>query len=151
MSARFWQAERHARGCADFAYCLNQLIKNKIKWRTFIISFNSMECFVLPAVLPWVMLGSTLQNFIYSFEPRPIYLIDDLCSNILFKVCTYSFTLTYLVYFIFKRKVTKDIYGLKNESLWRVIEFPLMIIPNLFLVSFPTFTIAAFKVMLNRN
>lgn len=26
-----------------------------------------------------------------------------------------------------------------------------MVIPNLFLVSFPTFTIAAFKVMLNRN
>jgi hypothetical protein len=29
--ARFWQAERHAQGCADFAYCLKMLFKSKFR------------------------------------------------------------------------------------------------------------------------
>lgn len=59
--------------------------------------------------------------------------------------------MSYLLYYFFKRTATTELYQMKNEPFWRIIEFPLMVIPNLFLVSFPTFTIAAFKVMLNKS
>lgn len=114
ISARFWQAERHARGCADAAYCINMLLTKKVNWRTFIISFNSLECFILPAILPWVMLGSTLQNFIYTFEVPPSYLIGDWYSSFLFNICSYCFIGSYILYYILKRKMTSEVYNLEN-------------------------------------
>ena len=39
-SARFWQAERHGRGCADAAYCWNRLRNQGITRRTFLIMYQ---------------------------------------------------------------------------------------------------------------
>jgi hypothetical protein len=40
IKARFWQAERHARGVSDVAYNINMLIKKPFSWRTFVVAYN---------------------------------------------------------------------------------------------------------------
>ena len=40
VMARFWQAERHARGCADVAYCLKMLFTKSLSWRTVFLSYH---------------------------------------------------------------------------------------------------------------
>ena len=67
LSARFWQAERHARGCADAAYCLKMLVERPVSFRCLLISFQAVECFVLPAIIPWALLGSTAQSIRYAW------------------------------------------------------------------------------------
>lgn len=65
VMARFWQAERHAQGCADVAYNLKMVGKTKVRsFKAFLVIYYIAECFCLPAIMPWVGLSSFLQNFV---------------------------------------------------------------------------------------
>ena len=68
MSRRFWQAERHGRGCADAAYCLKRIFSQGISnWRLFVVTYQVLEITTLPAIIPWCMIGSTGMSIYYRF------------------------------------------------------------------------------------
>ena len=55
------------------------------------------------------------------------------------------------MYEILKRRANKIIYKRENESLFRLIEYPLLFVVNLFSMSVPTFTIAAFNTLFGKQ
>ena len=74
VEARFWQAERHAQGCADVAYNLQMIQKTKlVTLKSLTMVYYILECFCLPALVPWVGISSFLQNniFFYLWEAPP--------------------------------------------------------------------------------
>jgi hypothetical protein len=62
LEARFWQAERHARGLGDIAYTIRMLLRQPLHWKTLWMSFVVFEIFFLPAFVPWVFLSLTYQS-----------------------------------------------------------------------------------------
>lgn len=71
IEARFWQAERHARGVADVAYNINMLIRQPLIWRTFLVAYQVIECFVLPAIVPWAIVTMTYESKILFKYTKP--------------------------------------------------------------------------------
>ena len=71
--------------------------------------------------------------------------------SILFNIMSIGSTVGYLMYEVMKRRANKIIYKRENESLWRLIEYPLLFVVNLFSMSVPTFTIAAFNTLFGKR
>lgn len=90
-------------------------------------------------------------NFTFMFIPRPDTMIDESYSARLLDVATYSLLTSYAIYYFYIRYCSQKFYGISAGPLWRFIEYPILLIPNIIFVSVPTFVIAAFKVMLNKN
>jgi hypothetical protein len=151
VMARFWQAERHARGCADAAYVLKMLFTQPFNWRTWIISYNVLECFILPTIIPWAAVGNFLSNIAAIFVTRPESSIDDSWLSFFLNFSTISMFFIIFTYEIIIRRAQKILYGAEPTPYWRMIEFIVMFLPGLFTCTVPTFVIAAFKVMLNKN
>jgi hypothetical protein len=64
---------------------------------------------------------------------------------------TIFFIISYSNCCIFFRKASKVLYDIEPYSFWRLFEFPVMFLITVFAITVPTFIIAAFKVMLNKN
>jgi hypothetical protein len=119
--ARFWQAERHARGCADAAYVLKMLFSKPFNWRTWVVSYNVLECFILPTLIPWAAAGNFLCNVASMFLTQPDYIVDTKWIDAFFNFATVNLIFTMLVYYYFVRKASKILYGLDSAPLWRAI------------------------------
>ena len=37
VKARFWQAQRHAKGVADVAYCMKMFLTQRFKWKNVLL------------------------------------------------------------------------------------------------------------------
>lgn len=48
---------------------------------------------------------------------------------------------------VFKRYTNRVIYKKENESLWRLLEYPIIVSLDLIFIAFPTFIIAAFATL----
>ena len=59
IEARFWQAERHARGVADVAYSINMVVRQPFNFKAFVLSYLVTEAFVVPAIVFWAALAMT--------------------------------------------------------------------------------------------
>ena len=149
VEARFWQAERHARGVASFAYCVNQIVKSPWDWRSMYISYFCFECAFVPASVPWVFLAMTYQsNILFKYTKASPELISEHYVGYLFNIATFCFYGTYFLYYAVKRRATSALYGLENESILRVLEYPLIFMVNMILINIPTFIIATFGVLI---
>jgi len=63
---------------ADVAYVIKMMMKYPLKWRTFLITLEVFECFLLPAVIPWVFIGLSIQSALYKHaEDRPEFLVSE--------------------------------------------------------------------------
>jgi hypothetical protein len=62
LEARFWQAERHARGLGDVAYTCARLFREPFNWKTFWMSIVVFEIFFMPGFVPWIFLSLTYQT-----------------------------------------------------------------------------------------
>lgn len=144
--ARFWQAERHAQGCSDLAWNFKMLFTRKFKPMNFVIFYQIFETFTLPGVLPWVFISLSLQNNILyrGIEDKGENYASPTVSFVLFNILSVASTLGYFLFEIFKRKANRIIYKRENESILRVLEYPILFFVNLFFMSIPTFVIAAF-------
>lgn len=153
IAARFWQAERHGRGCADAAYCLKQIFSKGVNWRLFIIFYQVMEITTLPGILPWCMIGSTSMSVYYYFNETPTGMIDSAIVSALFNICTLSFILSFFMYYYTTRRASRVYYNLTSTGnfIFGAIEYILLFIPNLFLITVPSATIAAFRVAFGQN
>lgn len=102
--------------------------------------------------MPWVFISLTLQtNIMFRGVAEPPELIDPLLFSILFDILSIGSTVGYFFYEIMKRRSNKILYGLENESLLRLFEYPLLFVVNLFSMSVPTFVIAAFSTLLGKR
>jgi hypothetical protein len=143
--ARFWQAERHAQGVSDVAWEFKMLLTHKFALKNFVIFYQILENSVLPAILPWLFLSMTLQsNILYRGIKLPTELLHPVLNLAIFNFLTFFSTCSYLLYERFKRKANSVIYNGKNESILRVAEYLALFSVNMFGISVPTFTIAAF-------
>lgn len=96
LEARFWQAERHARGLGDIAYTINMLIKEPFKLRTFWMSLVVFEIFFLPAFVPWVFLSLTYQSqILYKYTKASPELISDQAFAFLFNFLSLGSFITF--------------------------------------------------------
>lgn len=71
LSARFWQAERHAKGVADVAYSLKMLFGQSFKFKNLVLTYQILEAFIIIAMTPWVMLSLTYQDHILYKYTKP--------------------------------------------------------------------------------
>ena len=154
VGKRFWQAERHGRGCADAAYCLKKVKEVGLCWRTFLIVYQVLEITTLPAVVPWCMISSTLANLYRSLGgtglPPP-----PLDFSWLYQICTLSFVLSYFCYSYVSNWASQLYYGIDTGN-WlhkvvRAVEYIAFFPVNLFAITIPSATIAAFRVTFGNN
>lgn len=69
MKARFWQAERHAKGVADVAYCFKQILTQRFKCKNLLVFWFVFETFAVTAVFPWILISMNYQNkILYRFD-----------------------------------------------------------------------------------
>lgn len=151
VMARFWQAERHARGCADAAYVLKMLFSRPFHWRTWLVSYNVLECFILPTLIPWAAAGNILSKIAAMFMTRPENPIDGTWIDFLFNFTTIGMFITVFAYELITRRASRVLYGMEPKPYLRMLEYPIIFLPGLFSMTVPSFVIAAFKVMLNKN
>jgi hypothetical protein len=151
VMARFWQAERHARGCADVAYVLKMMFSEPFHLRSWMFSCYVLECFILPTLIPWAAVGNFLSGLVSMFITRPANPIDDSWISMLFNFSTITMFVFLFIYELLTRRASKVLYGLEPVAYWRILEYLAVFLPGLFTMTVPTFVIAAFKVMLNRN
>jgi hypothetical protein len=114
VKARFWQAERHAQGCADLAYEFKMLFTHKFKLMNFVVFFQIFETFVLPGILPWVFISLIFQSKILYMNGEPPELIPQASLSIIFNFMTVASGTGYILYEIFKRRSTTIIYKKEN-------------------------------------
>jgi len=145
IEARFWQAERHARGVADVAYSFNMLVREPFNFKAFVLSYQVVEAFMLPGIIPWAVLAMTYESKILWHYTRPTpELISETYVSHLFTFATFCLYSSYFMYFFVKRRANTVLYNLENESILRIIEYPLMFLPNMIFISVPALLIAAF-------
>lgn len=69
IKAKFWQAERHAKGVFEVAYCFKMLLSSSFKWKNLVLFWFMFETFALTAMFPWVIISMNYQNkILYRFE-----------------------------------------------------------------------------------
>lgn len=67
--ARFWQAERHAKGVADVAYCFKMILTQPFHPRNFLVFWFVIETFAVAAIFPWILISMNYQNnILFRFE-----------------------------------------------------------------------------------
>ena len=71
--------------------------------------------------------------------------------SIFFNILTFGGIVGYLLLEVLKRRANKIVYNQKNESIFRIAEYLLLFSVNLFLISVPTFVIAAFNTVLGNT
>ena len=113
--------------------------------------YHIYETFTLPAIVPWIFISLMLQSNILFMNGQPPELISQTNLTILFNFMAIASNLGYFLYEILKRRSNTIIYKRKNESLWRIIEYPILFVVNLFAMSVPTFVIAAFNTLLGNR
>jgi len=93
------------------------------------------------------MIGSTGMSIYYNFTAPPVGMIDSIIIQRLMNTCTLSFIFSLVLNYYISRKASKHYYKLKSGS-WiiRSVEYILWFIPNIFLVTVPSATYAAFNV-----
>lgn len=69
----------------------------------------------------------------------------------LFSLMSLFGTTGYLLYEIVKKRANKIIYKQENESLLRLLEYPIVFIFIFFAMSVPAFTIASFSALFGNN
>lgn len=153
VEARFWQAERHAQGCADVAYNINMLLKTQLwTFKSILMTYFIAECFILPAVMPWIAVSTFLQNNVYFyFWEKPEGIIPIPIMFILMNVSTLLSMSLWGSYEIFKRYTNKKLFHKENESLWRLGEYLIAVSVDITFISIPTFIIAAFRVLMKNR
>lgn len=146
--ARFWQAERHAQGVADMAYNINMLLKTKFRLRNLAMFYLALEMIVVPGVLPWVFISLIVQQqIVFRINPSEDNLFDTTFMFVMFTILNVFSAVSYILFEGFKRRSNSTIYKKKNESILRLLEYPLLFTVNLFVISIPAFTHAAFSVL----
>lgn len=152
VKARFWQAERHARGCADAAYCLKMMFTKQFNWRTWMLSYTILETFLIPALLPWAAAGNLISKIISTyFTHNTDFYIENSYFDFLFNFSTLCMFFTVIVFQFITRRSTKLLYGLEPTHYLRILECPAAFVPGIFSFTVPSMVVAAFKVMLNKN
>ena len=133
---------------ADVAYNLKMLLTQKFKPMNFVLFYQIFETFSLPALLPWVLFSLIIQSKLVITED-PIIPSDKMA--IFFNIMSIGSGFGYILHEIFKRRSNDIIYKQENESLLRIAEYLILFIVNLFLISVPTFTIAAFMTLFGKR
>lgn len=99
------------------------------------------------------MIGSTSMSVYYYFNGTPAGMVDSVIVSALFNVCTLSFIVSFFMYYYTTRRASRVYYGLTSTGnfIYGAIEYILLFIPNLFLITVPSATIAAFRVAFGQN
>lgn len=103
------------------------------------------EIFFLPAFVPWVFLSLTYQSqILYKYTKASPELISDATFKYLFNFLSLGSLMAFTCFEIVKRRSTKILFKLENESIFRLIELAIFYVPNLFIITLPVMIIAAF-------
>lgn len=152
MKARFWQAQRHAKGVADVAYNTKMIISQPFKFKNLLVYMFVFEAFALGATIPWMMLSLNYQKYIlFNFSKPSPQLFSQNTVGYIFTLTSVFGTLSYLIYEIIKRRANRIIYKQENESIFRILEQPIIFAPLFFTFSVPTFIIAAFSSLFGKQ
>ena len=104
IKARFWQAERHARGVSDVPYNINMLIKRPMRWRTLVAAFHVIESYMLPALIPWALTAMTYEyNILFKYTNHSPLLISQSHFSPFYTYNTILLYLAFLSYYVQKR------------------------------------------------
>lgn len=95
--------------------------------------------------MPWVFLSLTYQSqILYKYTKASPELISDATFKYLFNFLSLGSLMAFTCFEIVKRRSTKILFKLENESIFRLIELAIFYVPNLFIITLPVMIIAAF-------
>ncbi len=96
-------------------------------------------------MVPWALTATSYQTkVLFRFNrPSPELISQDII-NPLFTFNTIVLYSAYFFYWILKRRATKILHGLELESIFRIVEYPIMFPINMFLITIPAYIIAGF-------
>ena len=127
------------------AYCFNQIVQKKWDWRSLMVSYTMFDTIFFPIVMPWIFLAIIYQqNLLFRYiKPSP-EMISEKYVDLIFTLSSVSFYVSYLLYWQMKRRATTVLYNLENESILRIIEYPLLFMIGIICYLTPAFIIACF-------
>jgi hypothetical protein len=122
VKARFWQAERHAKGVADVAYCTKMLLTTSFRAKGLLLYWFVFETFAAVAIFPWLVISMNYQNkILFLFEKPSPEIFTENAVSYLFTIMSVLGTVAYLLYEIVKRRANRIIYKQENESILRLL------------------------------
>ncbi len=131
---------------------MNMFVRQPFHFRTFIIGYQAIESFLLPAIVPWTIVAMTYESkILFQYTKRSPEMISEDYMSYFFNFATLCFYFSYFLYFFIKRRANVVLYGLENESFIRIIEYPILFLINMVFISIPTFVIAAFGILFERE
>ena len=99
MKARFWQAERHARGVADVAYNMKMIFNNPFRIKHLLVFYLVLETFLITATLPWICISLNYQSrILFQYEKPSPELYNDATFSYLFTVMSIFGSFAYLCF-----------------------------------------------------
>lgn len=111
VKARFWQAERHAKGVADVAYNFKMILTQPFTYKNLLVFWFVFETFAVTAVFPWMIISMNYQNdILYRFDKPSPELYSQTSISYLFSMMSLFGTLAYFLFEITKRRANRIIY-----------------------------------------
>ena len=99
IKARFWQAERHARGVNDLAYCFRMFFRDRVRVKGVVLFWFVFETFALIAVFPWMVIAMNYQNkILYRFGKLSPELFSASSISYIFTFTSIFGTAAYFLY-----------------------------------------------------
>lgn len=124
------------------------LLNQPFKIKNLVIFYNVFETFAIMAIVPWIMISMNYQSHIlYMYEKPSPHLYDEESISYIFTFMSIFGTTAYLFFEFNKRRANRIIYKRENESLLRIIEYPLIFMVTFFTIGVPTFLFAAFATL----
>ena len=122
------------------------LFNKQISWRSFLSACQTLELFLIPALLPWAMLSLVYQPLIIArFYKQSPQLISFHYVCILLNLASMGTIVVYFFYFLIKKKASEELYKQGEQSWLQIIYFLIFLPLNNFLINVPTFVIASFS------
>ncbi|BDA40466.1 hypothetical protein COCOBI_01-1190 [Coccomyxa sp. Obi] len=139
--ARMVQAERHARGCADFAYCLKHARRMpRFSWTTVALCLKVLEAQMLPATAPFYMgLAAGWAVFVGTYVHHTALSMMALKFIAVFGIMGVPvFVSLATCNEVVRRYVRPRLYNTRNVPLWRSIEYVALLVDVWLFMVLPT-------------
>lgn len=147
MRAKFTQATRHAMGVFEVSYNLSKFVdckhKTAKKWAYMTFIFEGFLFHT--AFSSFALLYESTRPFWVSENAAPLIRQQMMENQFYLRVLTILNVVMILIFDAYKRYSFKRFYGGVNESLWRILEYPVFMIFGIATLLIPTQVIAAFK------
>ena len=145
LNARFEQAIRHGLSQIEVSYNLFSFLRSDKTLKDCYVLFIAIDVYFCVGMIPLVMITNFFQHVLPLF---PHAQSDDGTFFIIYNILNIiGFLIAFPFYEATKRRVTKEIYKMRNMSLWHLIPLPFLVSPIAIAIGFIPLVMGGFRLM----